>query len=345
MVKPPAIDPSLKPLDIFPFFTGCQRSGTTLLRVIFNNHPELAIPGESHFIPEFAARRRRYTRHGRVLVEPFLRDVMEHERVRRWKLQRDRLKAALETPPLPNLPDAIRRVYSTYALTKNKPRYGDKTPRYATQISLLAQLFPESRFVHVTRDGRDVALSLLEMPWGPNHIDRGALYWRERVLSARSAGRQLGPERYLEYRHEELIRAPEETVQRICAFLDLSFDVRMLEYHEKRKPSKTHHMRHLAKPPTPGLRDWRGQMCPEDIRIFELLAGDVLRELGYQTVTDESTLDGTTEKRLRRRARALKHRDMIRRSRFLRDASNTLPGRWFITGTSRLLKRADGRLP
>jgi hypothetical protein len=291
------------PDTIFPFLTGCQRSGTTLLRVIFASHPEMAVPGESHFIPPLLNDRARYERSRSFDIDAYVAYLLDHPRFKVWRLSEGRLRAALDATPVQTMPDAIRRAYRAFADKKGKPKYADKTPRYALRIPMLAQAFPEARFVHVLRDGRDVALSLLEVEWGTKSIDEGALYWRKRVTAARRAGAELGPERYLEYKHEELLDDPEVQVRRICSFLQLEFDPSMLRYYENRKPSRAPHMQHLVKPPTKGLRDWREQMAPQDVRIFELIAGDLLQELGYERATDDHTFDQQTETRLQRRAR------------------------------------------
>jgi hypothetical protein len=323
-----------EPLAVFPFFTGCQRSGTTLARVIFAAHPEMAIPGESHFIPPLIEDRATYERREGFDVERFVRYVAGHERFKVWHVPEKRIRRALDAAPIADLPDAIRRLYAAYAKKKGKPRYGDKTPRYAVRLPMLAEQFPEARFVHVVRDGRDVALSLLEVPWGVKRVEQGAMAWRRRVLAARQAGRALGPARYLEYRHEDLIEDPEREVRRICSFLDLKFDPAMLRYHEDRKPAKAPHMQHLAKPPTKGLRDWRNQMKREDVRVFELLAGRLLAELGYELGTDDSTLDSIAEAAARKRARRIRRRQ---------GGSSQAPRRG-IRGALGRIARVPGRL-
>lgn len=292
------------PQGIFPFFTGCQRSGTTLLRAIFSAHPDLLVPRESYFIPWLVARRRRYERTGRFDVETLVCDLTRNRHFRRWPIGQAALRGALVEPPVLNLADAIRRVYAAAAAKRGKTRYGDKTPNYTLHIPLLAALFPEARFVHVVRDGRAVAASLLGMDWGPRRIEHAALFWRERVEAARDAGRALGPHRYFEYRHEELAADPEPIVRRICEFIDLPFDERMLRYHERPRPRAKPQGRHLSRPPTPELRDWRIDLDPTQRRSVELLTGNLLEVLGYTIATDRQTLSPVAERAAKRRARA-----------------------------------------
>jgi hypothetical protein len=315
-------------LDVFPFFVGCGRSGTTLIRVIFNAHPQVAIPRESHFIPQIASDRRRLEVAGGVDAGRLLSALEADERFRRWKLPRERVKRRLERAL--DLPDAIRRLYALHAKRHGKPKYADKTPNYATQLPLLAGLFPEARFVHVIRDGRNVALSLVERSFGPSRTDDAALYWRRQVTEARAAGAALGRERYLEYRHEDLTSDPEGTVRTVCSFLDLGFAPEMLRYHEGRRPGSTFH-RHLAKPPTAGLRDYRAHLGPVDVRTIELLAGALLADLGYDV---GAALAPADEARARRRAAAARARhagfraaDRVRSSRAARALRRRLASR------------------
>jgi hypothetical protein len=223
-------------------------------------HPELAVPPESHFV--------------------LARDV---GRLRR-ALRRDRWFAlwGIETPDLRGLEfaDAVRALFANYAAHHGKPRYADKTPHYVSHLPRLAERFEEARFVHVVRDGRDVALSLLEVPWGPDSVEEAALQWRRRVLEGRAAG--LGPDCYRELRYEALVADPERELRALVAWLDLPYDAGMLAYASRPLvvPYPDHHAR-LTLPPTPGLRDWRRDMAPADVTRFEAIAGDALETLGY----------------------------------------------------------------
>ena len=240
---------------IFPFVVGCSRSGTTLLRALLDAHPLLAVPPESHFavLPRLRLRR-----------DPWFR---------LWEIDPPDLRGL-------GVADAVRAVFAAYAAAHGKPRYADKTPHYVSHLPLLADRFPEARFVHVVRDGRDVALSLLEVPWGPDDLEGAALHWRRRVLEGRAAG--LGPARYRELRYEALVADPERELRGLAAWLELSYDPAMLDPARRpvAMPYPEHHHR-LALAPTPGLRDWRREMSAADAARFQAVAGDALAELGY----------------------------------------------------------------
>jgi hypothetical protein len=191
--------------------------------------------------------------------------------------------------------DAIRTVYELYAQRQGKHRYGDKTPRYSIDVPLLAELFPEANFIHIIRDGRDVALSLMDVRLGRGHVREAALLWRSRVRAARDAGRDLGHHRYREVRYEALIDDPRAELEALCPFVQLDFEPGMLNYFERvgRMPDpelgiryRPRHHTHVGLPPTKGLRDWRVQMSPHDLAVFEANAGDLLSGLGYERGLD-----------------------------------------------------------
>src|SRR3954468_22549156 len=147
----------------FPFIVGVGRSGTTMLRAMLDSHPDLCIPGESHFLSSLLRpwRRRQLTEQGRVVPERLLAELAKSRQFRNWGLDDDELRSTLSTDPRPDLADAVRRIYALHAHAAGKPRYGDKTPSYVESITPIGRLLPEARFVHLVRDGRDVALSQL----------------------------------------------------------------------------------------------------------------------------------------------------------------------------------------
>lgn len=277
-------------MTAFPFVVARGRSGTTLVRAILDAHPALAIPGESHFPIWFAVRARRYGTRDRFDRDRFVADLEGHWAFRRWDLPSLAVREAYEASRPDTLPDALRLAYATYARHHGKERYGDKTPSFVIHIDRLARLFPEASFVHVIRDGRDVALSYLDTDFGSRNVVEAAIAWDRYVRRGRASGARLGPGRYHEVRYEHLVDDPERVVRRLCGFLGLTFEPTMLRYFERvdalhRSLSHREHHRNLYLPPTSGLRDWRRQMDPRAVEVFEAIAGPLLDELGYERGT------------------------------------------------------------
>ena len=127
--------------------------------------------------------------------------------------------------------EAIAAVFAAYAAQRGKPRWGDKTPLYMQHLDLLDRLFPDARFVHPIRDGRDAALSFLAVPpglmtegWGhPRDAAGFACQWAIEVRAARRLGARVGADRYLEVRYEELVADPDTVLRAVCAFAELEF--------------------------------------------------------------------------------------------------------------------------
>jgi hypothetical protein len=261
---------------------GVGRSGTTLLRVMLDRSSELAIPYETFFVPQLAHR------HGRhIKLDAFVDDLGRLRTLYDWGIEPDDVRPRLREGMTTS--EAIAAIFETYAERQGKPRWGDKTPLYMQQLPLLERLFPDAIWVHLVRDGRDAALSFLELPEGfsgktwalPRTVPQFAARWQTEILAARELGRHAG-NRYLELRYEDLVDEPERNLRLVCEHASLTWEPGMLDHT---RPSDTAHMpehRNLAQPPTPGLRDWRSQMSREDALAFEQVAGDVLQSSGYE---------------------------------------------------------------
>jgi hypothetical protein len=256
---------------------------------------------EGHFIGAMARIRRRYETDAGFATDLFVEDLYRNDNFLRQGVDRAEVEARLADVPPSSLAGAIRVVLECYAAANAKRYYGDKTPGYVTQIDELAGMFPDAKFIHIIRDGRDVAMSYLAREeWGPATMGEAALYWRSRVGRGRAAGRHLGADRYREVRYEDMVEDPEETTQILCRFLGLEYDVAMMEYHHRGKEfaASTKHpdaFSGLAQPVTKGMRDWSTEMSPDDVALFETIAGDLLADLGY----DVTGVAGGPELRMR----------------------------------------------
>jgi Sulfotransferase family len=261
-----------------PFFiVGSPRSGTTLLRQMLDGHPRLAIPDESHFVVGLAPRW--WRRRRAVTVD----DVLAHPRVARWDVPPDELRAGAAVTDDAGFAEVVGAVFGAYASAHGKARWGDKTPGYVTHLPFLADLFPDSQFVHVLRDGREVAASLADWSWGPPSAVSGAFWWVHKVQAGRRAGRRLPADRYLEVRLEDLIADPEATLREVCRFLGEEYDPALLDYPDRvaaAGPGPAQE-RHLVAPPTPGLRAWRDGLPNRAQEAVEQVCRRTLADLGY----------------------------------------------------------------
>ncbi len=262
------------------FIVGSARSGTTLLRIMLNAHPDVAVPPESRFVTELWPGR------NEIDVDDFLAELGEHRLFKAWDLPVDSVRAELHAKRVPYA-EAVEAAHRAYAKKRDKNVYGDKTPRYVEDISLLAELWPRSRFIHQLRDGRNVALSYGDVPFGPKDLGGTARLWRSRVSAGIEAGRRLGDERYMEIRYEDLVSNFEGSAKLICDFLGITYDEAMLDYTERARddilPRAAKYNPNVSKRVDEARkRSWQESMPDSQVRIFEAIAGDLLEDLGYE---------------------------------------------------------------
>jgi hypothetical protein len=258
-----------------PFFiVGNDRSGTTMLRLILDRGPDVAIPPESMYLTDFA--------HD---PPPEMREVWEHPKVRLWELP----------GPPPDVPaglsagERLRFVFEApfraYAAKHGKPGWADKTPHYVHHVDELRRVFGEARFVILVRDGRDVALSVKPLPFGPNNAWAAAQWWA-RGIRAGDAAQRAHPEHVLTVRYEDLTADPAAEVARICAFLGLRNDPDMLAIeHSDRSKIVADQVAWFPNIfegiSTRGVGRWRREMSRRDQLVFARLAGAELQAHGY----------------------------------------------------------------
>ncbi|MGI8460925.1 MAG: sulfotransferase family protein [Solirubrobacterales bacterium] len=283
-----------------PFVVGVARSSTTLLRLMLDAHPELTIPPETHFIPKLA----------KALDEEPGGDVESRRRAhalitehRRWPdfgLDPDELAGRFDAAEPFNASAALRAFYGLYAEAQEKPRWGDKSPSYVRRMPKVQRALPEAHFIHLIRDGRDVALSQLEVHHGNDEVSGAATEWVGQIKKARRSARRL--DAYTELRYEDLVEDPEPALRQVCDECRIDFDPAMLDYHQGAEKRMAETVRefsrgegtaisaeqraaqhaNVAKPPQRERAGrWRRDMSTEQIAAFESVAGPLLADLGY----------------------------------------------------------------
>ena len=125
----------------------------------------------------------------------------------------------------------MRTFYAAYTEEQGKPRWGEKTPTYVQKMKLIQRAIPEARFVHVIRDGRDVALSVLDRTVRDLTAGDIAKRWQKKITKAREDSPKL--DHYMEIRYEDLILDTEPVLRRVCEFIELPWDDALLTYHER----------------------------------------------------------------------------------------------------------------
>jgi sulfotransferase family protein len=279
-----------------PVIVGVPRSGTTLLRMMLDAHPGLAIPPETGFLPPLVDIQASpdNTRAAVDLITRF----------HTWPdfgFAADDLRAEVERCGDVTPADVARTFYAFYAARFGKERWGDKTPTYGAALDRIEQILPEARFIHIIRDGRDVALSVRPLWFRPGEtVEACAADWAARIDDTRARGSRVA--HYLEVRYEALVTQSTLVLQEICKFIDLRFEPQMLCYylgagarlaeHQARyaedgrvlisKAQRVENQRLVKEPPRADrVGRWKTEMTAEDLERFDAVAGDWLARLGY----------------------------------------------------------------
>jgi hypothetical protein len=230
--------------------------------------------------------------------QALMQAVWENPKVALWELD----GPAPEVPAGLGPADAYRFVaeapYVAYAAKHGKPGWADKTPHYVHHIDHLRRVWPRARFVVLVRDGRDVALSLKRMPFGPNNAWAAAQWWARGIRAGQRAAEQH-PGAVLTVRYEDITSDPATHVPRVCEFFGIAYqdDMLALEKVDRSKivPDQASWFPTIFEGiTTRAVGMWRTEMSERDQRIFSALAGDELGALGYEVgpggVTDISPL-------------------------------------------------------
>jgi len=167
--------------------------------------------------------------------------------------------------------DFLVALFEEQCRRDGKPRWINKTPAYVVHLPLLRRLFPEMRFIHCIRDGRDVACSIVGRPFGPGNLPEAALWWADRVAKGVKFGREH-PDQYLEVRYEDLVRRPAETLRRMLEWVGEDGDPEEILQQYGKDAVELDSSR---------LERWKGSLSPEQNRMFREIAGDTLSYFGY----------------------------------------------------------------
>jgi hypothetical protein len=280
------------------FIVGAPRSGTTLLQYRLRRHPNISLPtGESHFVVPLCDNEKSFgdlskRDNVRAVLNAMYKQSAEFldTDLHGVRFDIEKLTDEFCSEGRTTMPSLISGVFEKNARGEGKARWGDKTPYYVLHIPKLLEWFTGAQIIHIIRDGRDVALSLLgrKDDFGVYNFYMAAKYWQQYVDVGQRDGGKLANDRYLEITFEDLLEDEVSTYERVCDFLGEPFDESMLKVKPSRDPGKTP----LVHGPInqANKEKWRLRMTPWQTRLFESVAGGTLSRVGYRLHAKSVTL-------------------------------------------------------
>ncbi|HEX9757383.1 MAG TPA: sulfotransferase [Nitrospiria bacterium] len=274
--------------DCFPIFVvGAARSGTTMLQLIINAHPKIAIFGEIHYFDQI------------LQIKRFIPSMSRDEDLEKFFSFVRRIRAFQFLPGIEEILSGVKdrmlviksRTYEgfyrilleEYAKIKGATRFGEKTPGNVRHIDQLFRIFPNAKVIHIIRDPRDVVASSLKMPDASKDIIIHALSWAsDIVLGNHFSNRE---ESYIEVRYEDLTQHPKEEMERLCRFVGEEYSETMLEFYKtstnyfKNEPWKKGTLKRVN---TQSIRKGEKVLSRSKIFIIQKLTGFLMREYGYE---------------------------------------------------------------
>ncbi|CAH1385738.1 Sulfotransferase family protein [Candidatus Nitrotoga sp. M5] len=220
----------------FSCIVGSGRCGTTMLAKMLNSHSMICVPPELQILFE-------YSDNGPRLYEIFKekknkffgpKDFMELIDVRcpkKLSVYFDYMSFfEKQQYPIHSFKKLVNSFYSEIAESKQKKIFIDRTPWYGQRIDIINELFPDAKYIHMIRDGRDVAISYARTPWWHDDIGQNLERWHAEVRQIIDSSNQfLHPNQMLQVRYEDFVDKPEVELRRICEHLGVNFEYSMLD--------------------------------------------------------------------------------------------------------------------
>ncbi len=265
------------------FVIGHARSGTSITIKMIRKYLKVNFGTESQFIIRFYSQLSHYNNLQKTEnIKALIEEIAKERCFKRWNV---RFQFELDTKKVyDELPERSYRgvlisIFKQFADYHGMTRWGDKTPEYIVNLPLLFELFPNAQFIHVVRDGRDVALSNFLTPFGEKNCVSAALDWQHKIKLARQFGHSLGKDQYTEIRYEDLLNKPIEVFAHLIDFLAIDdSDGKLLSFISE----------HIGDDLNRGnFYKWKSGLSEQQRRRFEKVAGKELRLYNYETEFSE----------------------------------------------------------
>lgn len=265
------------------FVIGHARSGTSIMCILLRKYLNIAYGPESQFIIRIYKNIHLF---GNLSDEhnmrQLIRQLAKERCFARWKKKfafqydEEKIYRGIREKSYAGVLDSIFRQLTDHL---GKEQWGDKTPEYNQYLPELLTIFPQARFIHMVRDGRDVVLSAMQKHFGAQNIVIGARYWCASLKNIQHFKQLVAKESLLEIRYENLMDQPVVEFTRIIHFLQIADASGQLQaildeqLAQELKPANT--------------EKWRTKLTAQENELFERVGGHYLKIYNFARLHDE----------------------------------------------------------
>lgn len=259
------------------FVGGCERSGTTLLGTILGRIPGAVCTPESQF------------KYGLCEADCSgdMRVVKNSFRLSLWGLKDGTINDCIRRSSTgKELLHHLVKAYGENTVNEGSAKiWVDHTPTNLKKSWYLDRYFPHAKYIHIVRDGRGVAASVMPLDWGPNTALWAGPWWAEQIGHGLAAEKMIG-ERVLQVKYEKLLKEPSHVLSKIARYFELPVDAQSISQSSSdfQVPSYSDSQHELIGSSINESRAtaWRSELSDRQIRDFESGASDMIQLLGYK---------------------------------------------------------------
>ena len=286
------------------FIIGNPRSGTTLLRLIVNNHKNIIVPPECGFIIWLYEKYQGWSlQNGRARsdIKCFVSDLNSCKKFETWGINVFQLEDFIISVEPKSYAALVEATYMFFSSLHKSgiSQWGDKNNFHVKSVDTINAIFPDSRFIHIVRDGRDVACSYKALatsasksiyaPNLPSHIKKISQEWLDNNQAAINSFDKIDVSRVLLVRYEDLVSETEHQVRKICSHIGQEYDENMLMYYKKNLEEEQEpkeflqwKQKTIEKPTISEVGKYKLLLTRDEIDIFNNNAGVLLKRFEYE---------------------------------------------------------------